>query len=90
MTPDEREVQRARTRFVAWLRWYMTAYPEKAPSQNALARLLGITSAGMSYLFETNSTRLPRFDTLLAARRVLGFSLDYMLFNDPPTNVGQK
>jgi hypothetical protein len=82
MSPED--LQKARRRFVAWLRWYMEHYPEEAPSQAALARRMGVAKAAITYLFVPGSARAPAFKTLLAAKALLGMSIDQLLFTDPP------
>jgi hypothetical protein len=80
----EHDVQAARDRFVAWMRWYMKMYPKKAPTITALAELLGFSShSGLTQLLNS-PTRLPDFRTVIAARERLGIPLDSLLRDDPP------
>jgi hypothetical protein len=89
MAPED--VQRARRRFIAWIRWYMDMYPDEIPSQTTLARRLGITPAAVTYLLDPAGTRAPAFATLLAAKALLGgISIDTMLFTDPPVAPSRR
>ncbi len=76
--------QRARSRFVSWLRWYMDWHQDEVPNESALARKLGVTPAAVHYLLAKDSTRMPSFETLNAARKLLGIPLDTILDRDPP------
>jgi hypothetical protein len=75
----------ARARFIAWLRWYMDTHPDVAPNSAALARKLGVTKPTTHYLLQKGSQRTPSFETLLAAERLLGFPVNVLLHNDPPS-----
>jgi hypothetical protein len=80
------DIQRARKRFVAWIDWYVDWHEEEIPNQAVLARRLGLSRSGANQLFAKDSTRLPSFETLLAARALLGgMGIDAMLFTDPPS-----
>jgi hypothetical protein len=81
---SDADLQRSRERFVAWLRWFQTNYPSEAPTQNALARRLGVAHASLSILLQPDSTRSPSFETLLSASKVLRLNVDVLLFTDPP------
>jgi transcriptional regulator with XRE-family HTH domain len=83
MSPQD--VQAARKRFVAWIRWYMDWHQADVPNESALARKLGVTPAAVHYLLAKDSVRLPSFETLLAARAIIGMSIDALLFTDPPS-----
>jgi hypothetical protein len=81
----EQDVEQARARFVAWLKWYMRTYPEKAPTVRAFAKELGFRGhGGLSMLLDEKRQRAPDFKTLVAARRILGFPFDVLLRSDPP------
>jgi hypothetical protein len=82
MAPED--IQRARRRFVSWLRWYMAGHEEDVPTEAALARKLRVSKAAVHYLFQKDSVRSPSFETLLAAKELVGFPIDVMLFQDPP------
>lgn len=84
MPPSAKAIQAARDRFAAWLRWYMDVYKKEAPTQAALAKLIGVTPAALSYLLEPGSERVPDLKTLLGAAEVLGYSIDHILSRDPP------
>ena len=68
------DMERVRVRFVAWIRWYMAMYPEKAPTQVAMASLLGITEGGLSHIFSPRQARVPSLETVLKASVVTGFA----------------
>ena len=78
-------VQEVRRRFVGWLRWYMAEYPEEVPTAAALAKGLGVSEAAVSYLLRTDSKRLPRIETVMAASVLTEMSIDTLLFKEPPT-----
>lgn len=82
MSPQD--VQLARKRFVAWIRWYMDWHSADVPNESALARKLGVTPAAVHYLLAKDSVRLPSFETLLAARAIIGMPIDTLLMTDPP------
>lgn len=86
MAALEDDIQRARDRFAAWLRWYLATHPKEAESQNELARRLGTAGATLTYLLERGSTRTPSFKTLLAARKLTEMPIDVLLFGDPPSS----
>lgn len=77
--------QEVRRRFVGWLRWYMAEYPEEVPTDAALAKRMGISGAAISYLLRTDSTRLPRIETVIAASLMTEMSIDTLLFKEPPS-----
>ena len=79
------EIESARRRLVAWLRWFMRAHPDRAGSQLALAELLGVTGPAVTYWFQAGSTRLPTLPILLSIRKTLGVPLDVLLNADPPS-----
>jgi hypothetical protein len=84
MTPKSQGVQRARDNFVGWLRWYRATHPDVVPTQNALAKALGITAGALTQLLAQGSTRSPQFKTLVGARNLLGMPIDALLFTPPP------
>jgi hypothetical protein len=98
VTPDmptlEQDVEQARARFVAWIRWFMdrgwrltTPPRDKAPTQRTLAKDLGFSGhGGLSMLLNPNNPRAPDFKTLVAARRLLGLPFDVILRTDPPAD----
>jgi hypothetical protein len=89
MAPED--VQRARRRFIAWIRWYMELYPDEVPNQATLARRLGVTKAAVTYLLDPNSSRAPSFSTLLATKALMGgMSIDTLLFTDPPAHPPRR
>ena len=63
----------------------MAEYPETVPTDAALAKRLGVSGAAVSYLMQSNSKRLPRLETVLAACVLTGMPADTLLFRDPPT-----
>jgi hypothetical protein len=85
MTPTlEDETRQCRDRLARWMRWYMEAYPEEAPSQAALARKLGVTPSAVSQILSHGAVRRPRLIVLIACKRVFGFGLDALLYGEPP------
>lgn len=80
--PDEIRISRAR--FVAWIHWYLATHGDKVPSKAALANELGVTRSAITQLLARGSTRAPSFETLVGFRRLTGFSLDVLLYTDPP------
>jgi hypothetical protein len=81
MPPDY--VLQARANFVAWLRWYMAMYPEKAPTEAALARLLGIAKSTLHAIMAKDSQSCPSFETLLTAAKVLDTPVAALLRESP-------
>lgn len=80
------DIQRARKRWVAWINWYVDWHEDEIPSEAVLAKRLGLSRSGANQLFAKDSIRLPSFETLLAARALLGgMAIDTMLFTDPPS-----
>lgn len=87
--PDEMaflatEVESARARFVRWIYWYMAMYPQKVPTKEALAQQLDISRSAVSQLLNPRLKRAPDFKTLVAVKRLTGFSFDALLLTDPP------
>lgn len=78
------EIREARERFTRWMRWYMAAFPDEAPSQAALARKLHVSPSAVSQALRQGAKRAPRFKVLLAFRRVAGASVDALLYSEPP------
>jgi hypothetical protein len=78
------EIEAARRRLVAWLKWYMRGHPEDAGTQLALAKRLGVSGPAVTYWFRAGSTRLPDFETLLSIKKLINVPLDVLLGTDPP------
>jgi hypothetical protein len=81
--PTQEDIQ-ARRRFVAWVQWYRAMYPDVVPTRNALAEKLRISGSAVTQLLAADAYRAPSFETLLAFKRLSGFSLDQLVFGDPP------
>lgn len=80
------EVARARGRFLSWVRWYLANFPDKAPSQNVLAKKIGITSPSLSLLLSAaRGARSPSFETLIGFSTYTGISVAVLLTQDPPS-----
>lgn len=84
MPATAQEVEAARQRFVAWLKWYMRNHPDDCGTQLAIAPKLGVTQGNVSAWFRPGSKRLPGFATLLSIKKLLGVPLDVMLGTEPP------
>lgn len=80
------EIESARRRLVAWLRWYMANPSNHVPTQLALAKALGVSGPAVTYWFRAGSTRLPDFETLLSIKKLVGVPLDVLLGTDPPSH----
>lgn len=83
---DGTSAQEVRRRFIGWLRWYMAEYPAEVPTAAVLAKKLGVTGAAVSYLLRTESSRLPRIETVIAASVLTEMSIDQLLFKEPPAS----
>lgn len=84
MAPVEEDINRAKARLAAWLRWYLATYSEKYSSQNSLADALGISRPTLVYILERGSSRTASIPTLVRIKRLTGISIDTLLFTDPP------
>lgn len=84
LMPAQIDMARVRSCFIAWMRWYMAEYPDKAPTQVALAELLDITEGGVSHIFSPKQHRTPSLETLLKAAALTGFSVEVLCFQDAP------
>jgi hypothetical protein len=78
------EIEAARRRLVAWLKWYMRGHPEEVGTQLALAKKLGVSGPAVTYWFRAGSTRLPDFETLLSIKKLIGVPLDVLIGTEPP------
>lgn len=85
MPATPKEIEDARRNLVAWIRWLMAKYPEKAANDAALARAVGVSGPAIHYWFKTGSTRLPSFTSLLALKKIYGIPLDMLLGSPPPS-----
>ena len=83
MPATAQEIEDARRRLVAWLKWFMRGHPE-CSTQEALAKQLGVTQGNVSFWFKAGSQRLPGLPTLLSIRRLIGVPLDVLVGVDPP------
>lgn len=82
--PKRYDLLEVHRRFAAWLLWWMARHPKKVPSRAALAELLNVQPATVSYLLRKNSVRLPATKTLVKACELTGFGADALLFSEPP------
>lgn len=78
------EVETARRRLVAWMRWYMRAHPEDCGTQVALAARVGVSQGNVSQWFKPGSRRLPGLEALLSIKKLVGVPIDVMLGTEPP------
>lgn len=85
MPATAHEIEQARRRLVAWLRWFMANPRNNVPTQLALAKAIGVSGPAVTYWFRPGSTRLPDFETLLSIKKLIGVPLDVLLGTDPPT-----
>lgn len=84
MSPHEAKVRRARENFVAWIRWYRAAYPKEAPTDEALAKKIGIGKSALSQLL-SDPLRMPKLPTIIGLAEATGYSVQQILFTPPPT-----
>jgi hypothetical protein len=82
------EWRAARANFRGWLFWYLNQYPERWPTQKAMADDLGITEGRLSQLLAPDPTE-PKLRVLLAAKRAFRSSIDHLL-TPPPEGVAKK
>jgi hypothetical protein len=85
MPATAHEIEEARRRLVAWIKWYMRAHPHDCGTQVAVAQKLGVTQGAVSLWFKVGSKRLPDFETLLSIRKLIGVPIDVLLGTDPPS-----
>jgi transcriptional regulator with XRE-family HTH domain len=76
------EWRAARENFRGWLQWYLRNYPNKWPTQRALAEELGITEGRLSQFLAADPTE-PKLKVLLAAKRAFQSSIDHLLTPPP-------
>lgn len=84
MLATPHEIETARRRLVAWLKWYMRGHPDEVGTQLALSKKLGVSGPAVTYWFRAGSTRLPDFETLLSIKKLIGVPIDVLLGTDPP------
>ena len=84
MLATPQEIEAARRRLVAWLRWYMKNPANHCETQLALAKKLGVSGPAVTYWFRAGSSRLPDFETLLSIKKLVGVPIDVLVGTDPP------
>lgn len=89
----EEDVESSRRHFIEWLRWYLENFADLTPSQAALARQLGVSGSAVSQILRKGSKRKPRFEVLIAFRRLLSKVYDVpldTLMRSPPPKVPRR
>lgn len=96
MTTADETARAARERFLKWIDWYLRAFPTETGgdpggkgSQEQLAKKLGITAPAISKWRRAGSTTYPNVRNLIRFYLLIrkqwdGFSVDMLLFRDPP------
>lgn len=87
----EADIEQARRRFIAWVRWFLDTYPDRVKGQADLAEKIGISQPSLSLILtEARGKRCPSMETLIGFERFTGIAIQALLHTDPPASPPRK
>jgi DNA-binding XRE family transcriptional regulator len=90
----EDDPRAARAHFMKWVTFYLDNYAAETPTQEALAKKLGVSPSAISQWRRQGSTRYPSVKNLIAFHQLLKavfeVPVDALLYTDPPHMPGKR
>lgn len=78
------DMEQVRINFRSWMQWWAAEFPERAPTEAALAELLEMTPGGLNHIFSDKQRRIPSLKTLLRAAALTGLPVETLCYKPGP------